>query len=306
MEYILRTHNLTKKYKEHTVVDNLSIHIKRGEIYGFLGENGAGKTTTLRMIMGLIKPTSGSIEIFGENIKEKKNQYLERIGSIIEYPGFYPNLTAKENLEIHRRLMGVQEKKSIEEALKLAGMMDAKNKRVQDFSLGMKQRLGIARALLHHPELLILDEPTNGLDPIGIKDMREILLKLSNKKNITVLISSHNLSEVQQLATTIGIIHKGKLVEEIDFETLQNKNRHYIKIKVSDDTKAAMLLEEKMEIFDYIVSEKNVLKVYEKLSYTQKINRLFIENNVEVGEIILMKDNLEDYFIKATGGEGCA
>ncbi|TCO76881.1 ABC transporter ATP-binding protein [Marinisporobacter balticus] len=306
MEYVLETVNLTKKYKDKNAVDNLNIHIKKGEIYGFLGENGAGKTTTIRMIMGLIKPTQGSIEMFGENISSKKNQYLERIGSIIEFPGFYPNLTAKENLEIHRRLIGIQGKKCIDEALEMSGMKDTKNKLVKEFSLGMKQRLGVARALLHHPEILVLDEPTNGLDPVGIKEMRELILDLSSKKNITVLISSHNLSEIQQMATTIGIIHKGKLVEEIDFETLQNKNRHYIKIKVSDDKKAAMLLEEKLCIFDYRVSEKNILQVYEKLSDSPKINRLLVENHVDVGEIILMKDTLEDYFIKATGGEGIA
>ncbi|QXM06615.1 ABC transporter ATP-binding protein [Crassaminicella indica] len=305
MEYVLKTVNLTKKYKNKTAVDNLNIHIKKGEIYGFLGENGAGKTTTIRMIMGLVKPTGGSIEIFGENITSNKNQYLERIGSIIEFPGFYPNLTAKENLEIHRRLMGVQGKKCIDEALDISGIIHAKNRKVREFSLGMKQRLGIARALLHHPELLILDEPTNGLDPMGIKEIRELILELSSKKNITVLISSHNLSEIQQMATTIGIIHEGRLIEEIDFHTLQNKNRHYIKIKVSDDKKAAMLLEERLGICDYMVIEKNILRVYEQLSDVEKINRIFIQNHVNVSEIGLMKDSLEDYFLKVTGGEGC-
>lgn len=303
MEYVLRTHNLTKKYKNKIVVDNLNINIKQGEIYGFLGENGAGKTTTLRMIMNLVKPTSGNVEIFGKNIKLKNNNYLERIGSIIEFPGFYDNLTANENLEIHRRLMGVQGKCCIDEALDITGIKDVKDKKVKEFSLGMKQRLGIARALLHHPELLILDEPTNGLDPIGIKESRELILELVNKKDITVLISSHNLSEIQQLATTIGIIHKGKLVEEIDFDTLQKKNRHYIKIVVSDDKKAAMLLEEKMKILDYIISEKNILRIYENLSDSHKINKLFVENNIDVKELVLMKDSLEEYFIRATGGE---
>lgn len=302
MEYVLKTVNLTKKYRDEKAVDNLNIHIKKGEIYGFLGENGAGKTTTLRMIMGLVKPTKGSIEIFSETISSKKKQYLERIGSIIEFPGFYPNLTAYENLEIHRRLMGVQGKKCIDEALEMSKIFDVKNKLVKEFSLGMKQRLGIARALLHHPEILVLDEPTNGLDPMGIKEIRELILDLANKRNITVLMSSHNLSEVQQMASTIGIIHNGRLIEEIDFETLQNKNRHYIKIKVSDDNKASMLLEEKLNIFDYMVSEKNILKVYEKLSDSPKINKVLIENNVDVSEIILMKDSLEDYFLKVTGG----
>lgn len=221
MDNILRTYDLTKEYKKFTAVKGLNMNIEKGDIYGFLGENGAGKTTTIRMIMGLIRPTSGEIELFSEKSSNKNRNFLQRIGSMIEYPGFYPNLTAKENLEIHRRMIGVQEKDSIEDSLKIVGIADVKDKQVKNFSLGMKQRLGIARALLHHPEFLILDEPTNGLDPIGIKEIRELIIDLCHKQGITFLISSHILSEIQQMATKIGIIHKGVLVEEISYEELQ-------------------------------------------------------------------------------------
>lgn len=302
MEYLLRTHNLTKHYKDKAAVDNININIKRGDIYAFLGQNGAGKTTTIRMIMGLIRPTSGSIEMFGETLNSRNYNLYERVGSIIEFPGFYKNLTAWENLDMHRRLMGMQGKKCIEQALDTAGIFAAKDKKVKEFSLGMKQRLGIARALLHHPEILILDEPTNGLDPNGIKEVRQLILDLAHRRNITVLISSHILSEIQQLANKIGIIHKGRLIEEIDMNTLNEKNRQYINIKVNDDKKASMILEQNLGIFDYRVYEKGNLRVYEKLLESAKINSILVRNNLEVKEIALMRDSLEDYFMKLTGG----
>lgn len=297
MECILKTYNLTKQYKDHRAVDNVNITIEKGDIYGFLGQNGAGKTTTMRMIMGLIKPTDGSIELFGEKVSEDTKQVFARVGSIIEFPGFYENLTAVENLDIHRKLMGVPGKNCIEESLKIVGLFDARNRKIKDFSLGMKQRLGIARALLHNPEFLVLDEPTNGLDPMGIKEIREFILDLSQKRQITVLISSHILSEIQQLATKVGIIHKGKLLEEIDSETLKKKNRHYIQLKVNNDREAVFMLEEKLHITDYIIPEPGVIKIYEKLTETLNINRILIQNNVDVKEISLARDSLEDYFI---------
>ena len=255
---LLKTINLTKQYKSKKAVDEINITLKKGEIYGFLGQNGAGKTTTIRMIMGLVKPTSGEIELFGQKITPGDHSHFDRIGSIIEFPGVYPNLTAAENLEIHRRLMGVTNKNYIDEALDITGLTEVRNKNVKGFSLGMRQRLGLARALLHKPELLILDEPTNGLDPVGIKEVRNLILDLSMKRNITVFMSSHILSEVQQLATRIGIIHHGKLLEEIDYESLTKKNRHYIELKVNDDKKAAFLLENNLQITDYKITEPGV------------------------------------------------
>ncbi|GAA0743589.1 ABC transporter ATP-binding protein [Clostridium oceanicum] len=299
MGTILKTNNLTKIYKGVTVVDKLNITLNKGEIYGFIGKNGAGKTTTIKMIMGLIKANRGEIELFGSN---KNNQRIYgKIGSIIEYPGFYPNLTAKENLEIHRRMIGMQSKSCIKDSLNIVGLKDAADKRVRNFSLGMKQRLGVARAILHNPELLILDEPTNGLDPVGIKEMREFIEDLSNKRGVTVLISSHILSEVQLLATKIGIINKGVLLEEIGYDELQRRNRHYLELKVNNDKKASFLLENKLNISDYEVWEKNIIRVYEKINKSSKINRTMITNDIDVDEISVKLDNLEDYFIRLTG-----
>lgn len=303
MESVLKTCNLTKQYKENTAVDNLNMNILKGDIYGLLGENGAGKTTIMRMILGLIKPTNGSVELFGEKLTEDKKHILARVGSIIEFPGFYGNLTAVENLNIHRKLMGIPEESCIKEVLEIVGLTEAANKRAKDFSLGMKQRLGIARALLHNPEFLVLDEPTNGLDPMGIKEIRNLILDLSKKRNITVLISSHILSEVQQLATRLGIMHKGKLLEEVDSETLKKKNRHYIDLKVADDREAVVILEQKLGIKDYLISKAGEIKIYEKLNETSNINKTLIQNSIEVKEISLMRDSLESYFLNLVGGD---
>lgn len=301
MDYILKTQNLTKLYKNKKAVNGVNMNVAKGDIYGFLGQNGAGKTTTIRMIMGLIKPTGGEVFLFGERISSGQHAHYGRIGSVIETAGFYPNLTAAENLEIHRRLMGVTNKSYLEEALELTGLTDVRNKKVKGFSLGMKQRLGISRALLHKPEFLILDEPTNGLDPVGIKEIRKLIQDLSMKRKITVLVSSHILSEIQQIASKIGIIHEGTLLEEIDFESLKKKSRSYIEIKANDDKKASFLLE-KMKITDYKVVEQGVIRVYEKLNESSAFNRMLSENGVEVSEISVMNDTLEDYFLQLTGG----
>lgn len=306
MEHIVRTYNLTKRYGKTAVVDNVNMNIKKGEIYGFLGRNGAGKTTTLRMIMGLISSTKGECEIFGKKVGDR--EVYGRIGAVIETPGFYPNLTARENLDIHRRMMGIPNKEYIDEALEIAGLSnyDIKKKKVKKYSLGMKQRLGLARALLHKPELLILDEPTNGLDPVGIKEIRETLLQLNKKREITVLTSSHILGEIQQLATNIGIIHNGKLLEEIDYNNFHKKNRHYINLKVSDDNRATTILENELKIKDYEVWSKNTFRVYEKLDKSNEIARMLISAAVDVYEVNVMTDTLEDYFVKLTGGNGNA
>jgi bacitracin transport system ATP-binding protein len=302
MECILRTFNLSKQYHHQKAVDNVSICMRMGDIYGFLGQNGAGKTTTIRMIMGLVKPTSGIVELFGKKVMPGDINHFERIGSIIETPGFYPNLTAWENLEICRKLMHIPGKDCIEKALDTVGLTGIEKKLVKNFSLGMKQRLGVARALLHHPELLILDEPTNGLDPIGIKEMRRLILDLAEKRNISVLISSHILSEVQQLATRIGIIYKGKLLEEIDYVALQKKNRQYIELKVNDEKSAAFILEQKLNFSDYIIIEPGVIRIFENLNERACVNRVLVENGIDVRDITLMNDTLEDYFIQLTGG----
>lgn len=303
MNTMIRTYELSKSYGQQFAVDDISINVKKGEIYGFLGRNGAGKTTTIRMLLGLVKPSQGKIEIFGEEFSKNRLSILKRIGSTIETPGFYPELTAVENLKINAKLIGIHKNNAVEDALETVGLLEEKNKIIKNYSLGMKQRLGIARAILHSPELLILDEPTNGLDPAGIKEVRRLIKALSEKRHITIFMSSHILSEVQQLATTIGIIHKGKLLEEIPFEDLRTRNRKYIEIQVSNDGRAVTLLEKKMHIFDYEVHEDNILRIYSHLEEIGKINRLFIEHGIDVTKLTLSEDNLEDYFLKLTGGE---
>lgn len=302
MNTIIKTTGLTKAYGKHKVVDNLNMTVEQGQIYGFLGQNGAGKTTTIRMLLGLIKPTQGQVEIFGENLLTEQKKILRRIGSIVEASGFYENLTAWENLLINAKLKGVHKKNAIDEALEIVGLKNEPGKRVGQYSMGMKQRLGIARAILHHPELLILDEPTNGLDPIGIKEIRKLIQSLAKERSITILISSHILSEVEQLADHIGIIHQGKLLEEISFAELRKRNRKFLEFQVSNDNKAAMLLEQQLNIFDYEVHDEGIIRVYSHIGEQGKLNSMFVEHGIEVSKIAMSEDRLEDYFIKLIGG----
>jgi len=299
---IVRLDNLVKTYNGRDAVNHVSLTVNKGDIYGFLGQNGAGKTTTLRMIMGLLTPTSGEIYMFGERVIPGGYNHYRRIGSVIETAGFYPNLTASENLEIHRRLMGVKDKGNLDEALELTGLFDVSNKRVKDFSLGMKQRLGIARALLHKPEFLILDEPTNGLDPVGIKEIRKLIINLAKTRNITVMLSSHILSEVQQLATRIGIINAGCLLEEIGIDELEQKNRSYVELIINDEKAAASVLENELNIHDYTVVERGVIWVYERFEDTETIGTALFAHGLRIRGISIKKQTLEDYFLKVTGG----
>lgn len=302
MGAVIKTTNLTKRYGNQLAVDQLNMTVNQGEIYGFLGRNGAGKTTTIRMLVGLIKPTDGQIEIFGEKLSENRKGILRRIGAIVEIPGFYENLTARENLLINAKIMGIHKRHAIEEALEIVGLQHEVKKLVGNYSLGMKQRLGIARALLHYPELLILDEPTNGLDPIGIKEMRLLLKSLAKERNITLLISSHILSEIEQLVDHMGIIHQGKLLEEVAFDHLRQRNRKYLEFQVSNDNKAAMILERYLHIHDYEVHPEGIIRIYSHFGEQGAINRLFVQHDIVVSKITLNEDRLEDYFTKVVGG----
>ncbi|MBD8499871.1 ABC transporter ATP-binding protein [Paenibacillus arenosi] len=302
MTAVIQTTNLTKQYGTQKAVDSLQLNVKQGQIYGFLGRNGAGKTTTIRMLLGLVKPTEGQIEIFGENLFKHQKEILRRIGSMVEHSGFYENLTGKENLLINAKLMGVHKKTAIEEALEIVGLEQETKKLVGKYSMGMKQRLGIARAILHHPELLILDEPTNGLDPVGIKEVRRLIKSLAVERKLTVLISSHILSEVEQLADQIGIIHQGRLLEEVSFEELRTRNRNYMELQVSNDNKAAMLLEQHFEGVEYEAHGEGFLRIYSHMGQQGKLNKLLVEHDIEVTRIAISEDRLEDYFIKLIGG----
>ena len=301
-EVILKTYNITKKYGEQVAVNNVNMTIKKGDIYGFIGQNGAGKTTLIRMITGLAHKTSGEIELFGSSSEEQLIRGREFVGSLIESPAFYKNMTARENLEVSRLVRNIPNKKSIDEVLELVGLKDTGKKKVKDFSLGMKQRLGIANALLGNPKLLILDEPINGLDPMGIIEIRELLKKINKEKGITILISSHILGELSEVATTYGIISGGKLIEEISSEALAEKCRQYIDLKVDDAKKAVILLEREFGITDYEVLEDNKIKVFSHLDKGGAINSILSKAGVIVENISIKGEKLEEYFMDSIGG----
>lgn len=304
--YIIETKNLTKVYGEQKAVNSVNLHIEKGSIYGLLGRNGAGKTTIMKMILGLTDITNGEVSVFNQNIKGNEKKIYPRIGAIIETPGFYPNLTGTENLEIFALLRGTAFPDAVKNALEVVGLPHKDKKLFGNYSLGMKQRLGIANAILHDPEVLILDEPTNGLDPIGIAEVRNFIKDLSIKKGKTILISSHILSEITLLADTVGIIDKGVLLEESSMEELNKKNRKYIMLEVSDVSKTTIVLEKEFGITNYSVEDNNHVKIYRHGLDMAKINKSLVMNGISVASSQTCNDSLEDYFKKITGGEGIA
>lgn len=305
-EYVIETRNLTKQYGVQKSVSDLNIHVKRGRIYGLLGRNGAGKTTTMKMLLGLIKPTSGTVKIFGKSMIGNEKKILPRIGCLIESPGFYPNLTGTENLKIFVRLRGIPAKNAIKSALEVVGLPYNDKKLFSQYSLGMKQRLAIALAIMHDPELLILDEPINGLDPIGIAEVRDFIRELCDVRGKTILISSHILSEISLLADDIGIIDHGVLLEEESIAELEQKNSKYIHFVVSDAAQASRIIEKDFNTRNFAVENDHSLRIYDTDLSVSAINRSFIENGLEVSEAHNCEDSLEDYFKHVTGGEGIA
>lgn len=299
---ILKTYNLCKTYGNLNALENVSITIKKGQIYGFIGQNGAGKTTLFRIIAGLSFKSKGSIELFGESEGRRLELARRRMGCIIEAPVFYPLKNAYENLEIDRIQKGIPGKECIEKALTMVGLNQEKNKKVKSFSLGMKQRLGIAMALLGDPEFLILDEPINGLDPMGIVEIREILRKLNTEYGVTILISSHILPELYQLANCYGIIHKGKLLEEITAEELSNRCQKFLYIKVDDVAKASVIIDKKLKSSNFLALPDNIIKLYDYLDEPAKVSTTLTMNGIAVEQITPMGDDLETYFSKLVGG----
>lgn len=299
---VLKTYNITKKYGEQLAVDNVNMTIKKGDIYGFIGQNGAGKTTLIRLITGLIHKSGGEIEILGANEENELNKARTMVGSLIESPSLYTNMTARENLEVSRLVRNIPGKKCIDEVLELVGLKDVEKKKVKNFSLGMRQRLGIANALMGNPKLLILDEPINGLDPMGIVEIRELLKKINKEKDMTILISSHILSELSELATTYGIISNGKLIEEITAKQLSEKCRQYIDLKVDDTARAVILLERELGISDYEVLEDSNIKVFSNLDNVGEVNSLLSRSGIIVESISVKGENLEEYFMNKVGG----
>lgn len=307
MQYILQTFNLTKAYKGKEVVSNVNMKIKKGEIYGFLGPNGAGKTTIMKMMTNLIKPNGGEINIFGEKLKDTSYEMLKRLGCIIEYPVFYDKLTAKENLALHCEYMGYHDMKAIDNALDMLNLKNIENKMVKDFSLGMKQRLGIARAITTKPELLILDEPINGLDPIGIKELRDLFLMLCKEYGITILLSSHILGEVEQIADTIGVINNGILIKEVSMDSILESNTEYIELVTDDIKKAALILSDTLSISNFKVLDNNIIRIYDSTIPQSLISKNLVLNDVVIESITRKKGSLEEYFLNLLNGGGiCA
>ena len=305
-KYVIETKNLTKQYGTQKSVANLNIHVQKGRIYGLLGRNGAGKTTTMKMLLGLTQPTSGEVTILGKPLQANEKKLLPRIGSLIESPGFYPNLTATENLRIFATLRGVPNRNAIKNALDLVGLPYKDKKLFSQYSLGMKQRLAIALAIMHDPELLILDEPINGLDPIGIAEVRSFIRDLCNERGKTILISSHILSEIALLADDIGIIDHGALLEEESLAQLEAKSSKHIRFVVSDTAQAARILERIFHESQFTIQDDHKIQVHNLDLPIGKIVTAFVENGLEVSEAATSEESLEDYFKRVTGGEGIA
>lgn len=296
METILKTNSLTKVYGTRKVVDGVSMTINKGDIYGFIGKNGAGKTTFMRMILSLTSVTNGEVELFdGKSILEVGN----KIGSLIEAPGLYKNATAYENLKRFSILYGADESK-INEILKFVNLDNTGNKKAKDFSLGMRQRLGIAIALLGEPEFLVLDEPINGLDPAGIKEIRDVILKLNKELGITFLISSHLLDELAKVVTKYGIINNGVLLEEVSAKELINKCKSKLIIKTDDNKTAKELIKSEFDINKINVADDKLV-LYSDLEKSASINKFLIKNGLSVSEIYTDIDSLEEYFIRKIG-----
>lgn len=300
-EYVIETRNLSKIYSKDTVVNSVDMHVEKGKIYGLLGKNGAGKTTTMCMLLNLTSPSSGEILLFGKNPGKYSTEVYSKIGSIIETPGFYENLTAYENLKVLAKLRGNYNPKNINLVLEMVNLENAKSKKFKDFSLGMKQRLGIAAAIMHTPELLILDEPINGLDPIGIKEIRTLLKRLTHEFGITILISSHILSEIENIADIIGFMDEGVLIEEISKEDLFKRLDKFVEFEVSDIDLACNILKklELKENYDFIIDRnEGILRLYSRLELRDRFNAIFVNSGINVKKVNLCEENLENFFLR--------
>lgn len=300
-EYVIETRNLSKIYSKNTVVNSVDMHVEKGKIYGLLGKNGAGKTTTMCMLLNLISPSSGEILLFGKNPGKYSTEVYSKIGSIIETPGFYENLTAYENLKVLAKLRGNYNPQNINLVLEMVNLENAKSKKFKDFSLGMKQRLGIAAAIMHTPELLILDEPINGLDPIGIKEIRTLLKRLTHEFGITILISSHILSEIENIADVIGFMDEGVLIEEISKEDLFKRLDKFVEFEVSDIDLACEILKklELNENYDFVIDRnEGILRLYSRLELRDRFNAIFVNSGINVKKVNLCEENLENFFLR--------
>ncbi|AIQ44178.1 ATP-binding cassette domain-containing protein [Paenibacillus sp. FSL R7-0297] len=304
-DIILTTNNLTKKYNHTLALDNINLNIERGKMYGFIGQNGAGKTTLIRLIVGLSFPTSGELYLFGKTGKQALQEQRKRIGCMVETPALYPNMTAVQNLEVQRIQRGIPDRHVIRETLELVGLDDhlTGRKAVRNFSLGMRQRLGIAIALLHDPELLILDEPINGLDPMGIAEMRILLKRLNAERGTTILISSHILNELYQTVSQYILINQGVLIEELTQSQLNEKCKRHIALQTNHVENALLALENRLHIKDYQVMPDGTIKLYDHLDDMEGISSTLMKEGVLITGMTMAGDTLESYFLDRIGGE---
>ncbi len=299
MDYIMETVGLRKSYKGNAVVNDVNIHVPKGAIYGFVGPNGAGKSTVMKMILNLIQPEAGEVQLFGEKVTDQSYEVFKRVGSIIENPYFYEKMTARQNLELHCDYMGFPNKERIDEVLQMVDLQNVEGKQIRHYSLGMKQRLAIARAILAKPEFLILDEPINALDPEGIREMRNLFQRLNQEDETTIFISSHILSEVDLIADTIGIIQHGNLLAELPIEEIHKHQTEYISLQVDDVAHAATLLEQ-MDITNFSVLDQEFIRIYDSNISGKVLSKALIESGVGLESLGRKQDTLEDYFFQLT------
>lgn len=302
MDYIMETSGLKKSYRGHTAIDDVSLHIPRGAVYGFVGPNGAGKSTIMKMALNLVRPDAGEVYLFGEKVTDRSYEIFKRVGSIIENPCFYEKMTARQNLELHCEYMGFPDKERIEEVLQTVRLSDAGDKQVRHYSLGMKQRLAIARAILARPELLILDEPVNALDPDGIREMRTLFQRLNRDEGTTIFLSSHILSEVDMIADTIGILRSGKLLAELPAEEIHARQTEYFRIQVDDVNRAAALLE-KTGILNFRVTDQEQIYIYDTDVSGRELSETLVRGGIGLESFGRHHDTLEDYFFRLTEEE---
>lgn len=296
---VLTTRGLTKTYRGKNVVEHVDMHVEKGDIYGFIGKNGAGKTTLMKMVCGLTKTSEGDFTLFGST---DLGAGRKKIGCVIEQPALYPDMTAKENLIYYSKMQGCEKTTDVDALLSLVGLPDTGKKKAKKFSLGMKQRLSVAIALLGDPEFLVLDEPMNGLDPAGIREIRELLLDLHAKRQITILMSSHILGELGKIATKYGIINSGVLVEEFRAEELENRAKHYLHITVNDCERARQILAEKCHVTECRILEDNTLGIYEQFENAAMMNQALVQNGLLVSYLAVEGQDMEMYFVNRMGG----
>lgn len=299
---ILETHGLTKKYKQTAALDHIDLQIEKGKIYGFIGQNGAGKTTLLRIVTGLSFPTDGTITLWGKSGTAELQAQRKRIGCMIETPALFPTMTAYQNMEVQRIQRGIPDRAVIEKTLHMVGLKDTGKKRVRNFSLGMRQRLGIAIALLNTPEFLILDEPVNGLDPAGIVEIRNLLKSLNKEYGMTILVSSHILEELYQTASRFIFIDKGKIIEELSDYELNERCKRHIALRTTDPQNALLVLEEKLHTENFKLMPDGVIRLYDYLDDIETVASVFSDAHILVTGLSVSGDTLENYFLNKIGG----